>query len=104
MRLIDADALKETIKDINEIMIFPRDNLLGIERLIEVAPTVDAVEVVRCKDCEFYVTDGGALMICDITNCIVIDDDYCGYGRTKRKEGVSDDKSHKCGRAVTKCT
>ena len=28
-----------------------------VEDMIENAPTVDAVEVVRCKDCKFFVSD-----------------------------------------------
>ena len=52
MRLIDADALtKEIEMDIEDVglqerMIFYR---------INDAPTVDAVEVVRCKDCMRYM-------------------------------------------------
>lgn len=50
MRLIDADDLKENH------MYF--DECYGIsyaqEFDIDGCPTVDAVEIVRCKDCKFY--------------------------------------------------
>ena len=45
MRLIDANALWEQISNAK-----PNDVLA----LIEDAPTVDAVPVVRCKDCTYW--------------------------------------------------
>lgn len=48
MRLIDADAL---IKRLNEIGAPYRAD---INNAIAEAPTADAVEVVRCKDCYWY--------------------------------------------------
>lgn len=58
MRLIDADALipimKYTTTD-NEIGVFPiRIGFDAIKGIIDEAPTIDAVEVVRCKDCRWY--------------------------------------------------
>ena len=49
MRLIDADAL---IKEANA------DGAYGyVDALqIAIAPTVDAVPVVRCKDCKYFKT------------------------------------------------
>lgn len=54
MRLIDADKLIERLK-----RSFYLDERVNIETVTECfldekgcAPTVDAVEVVRCKDCE----------------------------------------------------
>ena len=61
-RLIDADALKKLIAN----HVYPvadvfnsRDQGMfwgGIEKAIDDAPTVDAVEVVRCKDCKKWET------------------------------------------------
>ncbi len=49
MRLIDADALKENMF-FHEI-----DNVsYAEEEDIDNAPTVDAVPVVRCKDCRYF--------------------------------------------------
>lgn len=56
MRLIDADALSEKLC---ETTIFIKDGEV-FQRMINDAPTVDAVEVVRCKDCKFY-TDAGTM-------------------------------------------
>ena len=58
-RLIDADALKKLIAN----HVYPVADVFnsrdygmfwtgGIEKAIDDAPTVDAVEVVRCKDCK----------------------------------------------------
>ena len=51
-----------------------------VQRSIERAPAVEAVEVVRCKDCKHRYTDSW---------CEYADDDdnfYCARG--KRKEGA----------------
>ena len=61
-RLIDANALAEQVDNLcadwnenwigndNQSFILHSD----VSDLISDAPTVDAVEVVRCKDCEFF--------------------------------------------------
>ena len=40
-------------------------------------------EVVRCKDCRHYGSDGGALMVCDVSDMVVDDADYCSYGERR---------------------
>lgn len=58
MRLIDADALKEELNnwavDLTKSK-FPHYIKDDADCIIDTAPTVDAVPVVRCKDCEWYV-------------------------------------------------
>lgn len=76
MRLIDGDKLE-------------RKEYWGNERCFDYdnAPTVDAVEVVRCKDCKHSWEDIGGLC-CSHGVCVDItvpDDFYCAYGI--RKEG-----------------
>ena len=57
-RLIDADALKtkaircETFK-LYDVPVFLK--AVGTKE-IDRAPTIDAVEVVRCKDCKYFKT------------------------------------------------
>lgn len=41
------------------------------------------VEVVRCKDCRHYGSDGGALMVCDVSDMVVDNTDYCSYGERR---------------------
>ena len=49
--------------------------------LIENAPTVDAVEVVRCKDCKNRPCN----RVCKIFKRQMGDDCYCFYGERKRQ-------------------
>lgn len=61
MRLIDADALRDWIGEDDCIAInLPGEAtvaIIGIRKLIDKQPTVDAVPVVRCKDCKYYLTE-----------------------------------------------
>ena len=87
-RLVDADALIEVLKaqdysnapntleewtpqDMTDAEIFDINN----------APTVDAVEVVRCKDCLYR--DGNA---CDYSAVYVRPNGYCQWGRRREDE------------------
>ena len=101
MRLIDADRLSEAIYDNvpapYEDASWAKENCLAE---IDAAPTVDAVPVVRCRECkhhrdkneqeqQYLVED---ILICtspDATDdCwnAVWPDHFCSYG--KRKEGA----------------
>ena len=75
MRMIDADALLKG-KDDHQIIS---------THLIWNAPTVDAVEVVRCKDCK-HRTElcGDGWHPC--TDMAVNDNWYCADGERKEKE------------------
>lgn len=79
MRTIDADALK-TLKFQDPISGHGYDTAYrvgfndAIDDVIEYAPTIDAVEVVRCKDCRWYKK----------WKTIGRDDGYCGYARMTR--------------------
>ena len=75
MRLIDAHDLMERLYDAN-----PKGRV-ELAELIETEPTVDAVEVVRCKDCLYR--DGSA---CDYSAVYVRQNGYCQWGRRKEDE------------------
>ncbi len=45
---------------------------------IDKQPTVDAVEVVRCRDCQHYMT-----IHCTCDGCCISDDWYCADGERK---------------------
>jgi hypothetical protein len=84
MRLIDADALGvgRCSRD-----VLPADYCAGwngMVRLLEKAPTVDAVEVVRCKDCKHYKPDEYECG-CDFAGGLpyVKADDFCSYGERR---------------------
>ena len=58
-------------------------NKLATERAYK---SLDIVEVVRCKDCIHYESDGGAMMVCNVTDMVCDNDDYCSYGE-RREDG-----------------
>ena len=56
--------------------------VIGITELLEQESAADVVEVVRCKDCQFY-----NLVECYMDDIYSLsDNDFCSYG--KRKEGA----------------
>lgn len=91
MRLIDVDDLGvgRCSKDVLPAAYCAGWN--GLLGLIEKAPTVDAVPVVRCEDCvrwdddpDTYGADGVPKGLCMKSFETVCADDFCSYG--KRKE------------------
>lgn len=92
MRLIDADALipimKYTTTD-NEIGVFPiRIGFDAIMGVIDEAPTIDAVEVVRCKDCCHRVHDEErGLYYCEMYygQGDVSDKNFCQWGERREE-------------------
>ena len=78
MRLIDADAFK--IRDISPSYWQVVDGVTEYD--IEDAPTVDAVPVIRCKDCVRYKIFGDGY--CPWIEQEVEEDFFCADG--KRKE------------------
>ena len=87
MRLIDADRLSEAIYDNvpapYEDASWAKENCL-VE--IEAAQTIDAVPVVRCRECKYRDgTPGQPNIQCGQMH----EDDFCSYG--ERKEGADND-------------
>ena len=75
-RLIDANDLW------SDIMMLPHNGDMisseEVEQAIKDAPTVDAVEVVRCRDCKHYMT-----IHCTCDGCCISDDWYCADGERR---------------------
>ena len=93
MRLIDADALSVEVDKSKRNNPHRRDlarlNHINehdhFQRMIYVAPTVDAVEVVRCKDCKRKnITEDG--LMCRIMCLYMKPDDFCSYGEREKDE------------------
>lgn len=80
-RLIDADKLEKQEYWGNE-RCFDYVDAEDIDN----APTVDAVPVVRCKDCKHSWEDLGGLTcshgVC--VDCVVLGDFYCANGERKK--------------------
>lgn len=78
MRLIDADKLhyiRKWFEDSNksEVVVFAKD--------IDKAPTVDAIPVIRCKDC-IYWRGNGKYCEYDMSG---LEDDYCSWAERKEE-------------------
>ncbi len=105
MRLIDADVLQNILLPITIALEHEYGSLggavSGCMRHIDNAPTVDAVPVVRGRDCKnwheetgfcekhsyFVDGDGVCCSPADSPNWTMFDpDDFCSYG--ERKEGA----------------
>ena len=90
MRLIDADRAIEIVH--NRGIAHPNAyHLTNYATLIlREAPTVDAVSVVRCKDCKYrFKNNGHSRDGCPIidANIWMDDDDFCSHGERKDGDG-----------------
>lgn len=106
MRLIDADQMAadeseaymsaqvQITDDLKWLVNFAAHS--KIQKLIADTPTVDAVPVVRCKDCKWFADNNdGEWFGCWLFQTIQIipedapkPDDFCSYG--ERKDGETD--------------
>ena len=102
MRMIDADQMAvdeseaymsaqvQITDDLKWLVNFAAHS--KIQRLIADTPTVDAVPVVRCKDCEnsYYAVDD---LICSYGPCVdcpVSPDFWCANGRRREDSNAQD--------------
>lgn len=77
MRLVDADALSKLVGEPIEVFLRRLD--------LKLPPTVDAVEVVRCKDCIHRMKNG----MCEYKDYSVVaqdDNDFCSWGERREDE------------------
>lgn len=84
MRLIDGDTLWEKLDDEPWYYNADRDEI--VLPIVAAAPTVDAVVVTRCKDCEYLVNavvNANGFLICDVSDMEIAPDDFCSYGAPK---------------------
>ena len=94
MRLIDADALQNILLTITTALEYEYGSLggavSGCMKHIDNAPTIDAVPVVRCRECKHRGTDDCIFHIkgepADEELLLKLDNDFCSYG--ERKEGA----------------
>ena len=100
MRLIDADRLNKPIYAEEDNITgsgMSYDEICGYNDGIDIAwnkidqaPTIDAVPVVRCRECKHRGTDDCIFHIkgepADEELLLKLDNDFCSYG--ERKEGA----------------
>lgn len=90
MRLIDADALLPMMKYAttdSEIGVFPiKIGFNAIAKVIDDMPAVDAVPVIRCRDCIRWRQSKSdtAAKVCDWDRYEKTEKDYCSWA--KRRE------------------
>lgn len=102
-RLIDTSQYKQFLKRyIKELYEVDAHMIAGaVERCLyklEAQPTVDAVEVVRCKDCKHYDNTEG-ICWCKLNSKFYLggfdwhsfpEDGFCSYGERKDNERKAD--------------
>lgn len=85
MRLIDADKLVDMLYDNEFAALCPLDEVSGV---IDACPTVDAVPVVRCKDCKHLVAvnvNGKGIPTCRMSGMEVAPAEFCSRGEKGRR-------------------
>ena len=84
-RLIDADELIKEFEWL-ESVVYEKNRVQDAIQRIKNAPTVDAVEVVRCKNCEYHIWDDDVDYICGYFGAYTRSDDFCSYGERRSDE------------------
>lgn len=84
MRLIDVNEFKKRIDR------YPAEIRDIAKKELRYVPTIDAVEVIRCKDCRYFNKYGFKLEYteCLHFDCDVSEDGYCAWGA--KREGVDE--------------
>ena len=95
MRLIDADnyykQLDKMYVDAEKAGIgmegYYIDGIVDAQLALEEEPTIDAVQVVRCKDCKYFSPDEKREKWgkCKIWKAEVLKDGYCSQGEKNEK-------------------
>lgn len=87
MELIDRTKLPRTVTHYaeTEYEVGFEEGQQSIIEAINDAPVIDAVTVVRCKDCNFFHKHKW----CSLNDTNMCDEDFCSYG--ERKGGNSDE-------------
>ena len=107
MRLIDANRLYDAAEEKYMEDRSKTDNVITramlsnarqrIQMLIAYAPSVDAIPVVRCKDCKYgsYDSKPNGAMVCLKTNDGFWrqETDFCSYGEYQTNTGGNDNVS-----------
>lgn len=92
MRLVDADALLAELHQYDDDCAFKDEFEYGLQQrldtciyAVEDAPTVDAVPMVRCKDCRWRTDKSGSTAWMPCRALVTPDNFSCVIG--ERKEG-----------------
>jgi hypothetical protein len=88
MRLIDADAMRtDWLENGENEYVYDTNAVL---ESIDAQPTINAVEVVRCKECKHWGTAAAGetdhVKQCEYGSYMVGESGYCVYGEMKKDE------------------
>ena len=87
MRLIDSDKLKEHFSWWTNPDGTDTEQKKLFNAIIDMQPTIDAVPVVRCKDCKNFSAED---KVCNIYTSVTTENDYCVDMFGWRKENRDD--------------
>ena len=100
MRVIDADAMKRVYQEVLcshvaciDCSFFMDDKYCRFETMLSEAPTINAIPVVRCRECKYHYWEqepchGKSVHYCKLPHMRgveVFKEFFCYYG--ERKEG-----------------
>ena len=74
MRLVDADVADKWMR---------QNNAFIDAAILKAIPTIDAVPVVRCRECIYCSWQEDNLVYCDNFERDMMPDDYCSVGERK---------------------
>ena len=90
MRLIDADAMKRVYQEVLcshvaciDCSFFMDDKYCRFETMLSEAPTINAIPVVRCRECRSYNKPKTGW--CEVHLDREHMDDFCSYGERKEE-------------------
>lgn len=89
MRLIDAEELERLFNEQIEQGVGVIDAFDAFDDALQDTPTVDAVPVVRCKDC-IYTRKLYGRLVCKYgtcSGCILREDFFCANGERRASDG-----------------
>ena len=91
-RLIDADSAKLAVSDY-KVFRCQLGGLMDVVEFIDDQPTIDAVPVVRCRECKHWKSSGSKagnsfsdmeyIGGCEFTNYYRRESDFCSHGELK---------------------
>ncbi len=90
-RYIDADALIIEIDMSEEISAY---DAIVFEEMVNKQPTADVVEVVRCKNCKYYLRSNEKCELLDTrlhfyeTDNTWTEDAFCAWGERREDEQI----------------
>ena len=89
MRLIDGHIVMERLQEQTEVITNHEmvAGLLMAQGVVLETPTIDAVEVVRCKDCKWHLNGHLCKQLSQYGSIETPPSFYCGFGERRQDFG-----------------